>query len=185
MVVSLTTTPMMCAYLLRSQRAAQHGRLYTASEKFFDWVLSLYRRSLGWVLANPALTLVVLFLTIALNVVLIVKIPKGFFPQEDTGAITGAVRGPEDSSFPAMNDAVQQIAGLIGKDPAVANVIGFSGGNGATNTGFLYLALKPLTARNVSAAQIIDRLRPQFESCDGSFCFPSSRARSAYRRSGQ
>ena len=161
MIISLTTTPMMCAYLLKDERAEKHGRIFTASERFFDWVLSLYRGSLRWVLDHPAPTLVVLFLTIALNGVLIVKIPKGFFPQEDTGAITGAVRGPQDSSFPAMNDSIQQIGGVIKNDPAVANVIAFTGGNGATNTGSLYVALKPLAARNVSAAQIINRLRPQ------------------------
>ena len=161
MVVSLTTTPMMCAYLLRSEREQKHGRLYMANEKAFDWVLSLYRGTLRWVLDNPTPTLIVLFLTIALNVVLIVKIPKGFFPEEDTGAITGGVQGPQDSSFPAMNNAIQQIGGVIKNDPAVANVIAFTGGNGATNTGNLYVALQPLSARNVSAAQIIDRLRPQ------------------------
>jgi multidrug efflux pump len=161
MVISLTTTPMMCAYLLKSERTQKHGRMFTASETFFDWVLSLYRGSLRWVLNHPAPTLVVLFLTIALNGVLIVRIPKGFFPQEDTGAITGAVRGPQDSSFPAMNNSIQQIGGVIKNDPAVANVIAFTGGNGATNGGSLYVALKPLAARNVSAAQIIDRLRPQ------------------------
>jgi multidrug efflux pump len=161
MIVSLTTTPMMCAYLLKNERTEKHGRMFTASEKFFDWVLSLYRTSLRWVLDHPAPTLVVLFLTIALNGVLIVKIPKGFFPQEDTGAITGSVRGPQDSSFPAMNDSIQQIATVIKNDPAVANVTAFTGGNGATNTGSLYIALKPLAARRVSAAQIINRLRPQ------------------------
>ena len=93
--------------------------------------------------------------------VLIVKIPKGFFPVEDTGAISGSVRGPQDSSFPAMNDSIQQIGAVIKNDPAVANVIAFTGGGGATNTGSLYIALKPLAERNVSAAQIIDRLRPQ------------------------
>jgi len=161
MVISLTTTPMMCAYLLRNERAEKHGRIYTASEKSFDWVLSIYRRSLHWVLKHPALTLVVLFLTIALNVVLIVKLPKGFFPNEDTGAITGSVRGPEDSSFPAMDNSVQQIVGVVKSDPGVENVIAFTGGNGATNTGFLYVALKPLSARNVSAGDIINRLRPR------------------------
>jgi multidrug efflux pump len=161
MIVSLTTTPMMCAYLLKNERAEDHGRLYTASEKAFDWVLSLYRGSLHWVLDNPALTLVVLFLTIVVNGVLIVKIPKGFFPQEDTGALAGAVQGPQDSSFPAMDNAIQRIGGVIKNDPAVANVIGFTGTNGATNTGSFYVALKPLAERKVSAAQIINRLRPQ------------------------
>jgi multidrug efflux pump len=161
MIISLTTTPMMCAYLLKNERAEKHGRLYMASEKFFDGVLSLYRTSLHWVLEHPTPTLVVLFITIALNVVLIIKIPKGFFPVEDTGAITGSVRGPQDSSFPAMNDSVQQIGAVIKKDPAVANVIAFTGGGGATNTGSIYIALKPLGERKISAARIIDRLRPQ------------------------
>ena len=161
MVISLTTTPMMCAYLLKNERTEKHGRIYMASEKVFDWVLSLYRGSLHWVLDHPTLTLVVLFITIALNVVLIIKIPKGFFPTEDTGSITGSVRGPQDSSFAAMNDSIQQIGRVIKNDPAVENVIAFTGGGGATNNGSLYIALKPLTERKVSAAQIIDRLRPQ------------------------
>ena len=161
MVVSLTTTPMMCAYLLRNERAEKHGRIYIATEKFFDWMLSLYRSSLHWVLDNPTLTLVVLFLTIALNAVLIVKIPKGFFPEEDTGAIVGGVQGPQDSSFPAMDSAIRQIVGVVQNDPAVENVIAFTGGSGATNTGSFFVALKPLAARKINAARIIDRLRPQ------------------------
>jgi multidrug efflux pump len=161
MIVSLTTTPMMCAYLLRNELTGRHGRIYSATEKAFDWVLSLYRGSLGWVLKHSILTLFVLFLTLALNVVLIEKIPKGFFPTEDTGSITGSVQGPQDASFPAMNDSIQQIGGVIGNDPAVANVISFTGGNAATNTGSLFIALKPLAARNISADRIISRLRPQ------------------------
>ena len=132
-----------------------------ASEKFFDWVLSLYRGSLHWVLDHPAFTLVVLGITIALNVVVGFKIPKGFFPVEDTGAIAGAVRGPQDSSFPAMDNSIRQIGAVIKNDPAVANVIAFTGGNGATNSGNIYVALKPLAERKVSATQIINRLRPQ------------------------
>ena len=161
MLISLTTTPMMCAYLLKDERKEKHGRLYMASERAFDWVLSLYRGSLRWVLDHPVLTLLVLFITIALNVVLIIKIPKGFFPVEDTGAITGSVRGPQDASFPAMETSIRQIGAVIKNDPGVANVIAFTGGNGATNTGFVYVALKPLNERKVSATQIINRLRPQ------------------------
>jgi multidrug efflux pump len=161
MVVSLTTTPMMCAFLLRDERAQAHGRLYAASEKAFDQVLAWYRGSLHWVLAHPLPTLLVLFLTIACNVLLIVKIPKGFFPVEDTGAISGAVRGTQDASFPSMDTSIQEIAGVIKKDRAVANVISFAGGGGATNTGSLYVALKPLGERKSSASQIINRLRPQ------------------------
>jgi multidrug efflux pump len=161
MVISLTTTPMMCAYILRDERTKKHGRIYMASEHVFKWVLSLYRRSLEWVLANPTIMLVVLALTIALNVVLVVQMPKGFFPQQDTGAIVGGVQGPQDSSFPAMNDSIQKIGNVIKSDPAVKNVIVFTGGNGATNSGFVYIALKPLAERKISAADIINRLRPQ------------------------
>jgi multidrug efflux pump len=161
MLISLTTTPMMCAYLLKSEKNEKHGRLYMASENFFDWVLSLYRGSLHWVLDHSTLTLVVLFITIALNVLLIFKIPKGFFPTEDTGAITGSVRGPQDASFPSMDNSIRQIGTVIKSDPAVANVIAFTGGGGATNTGSLFIALNPLAERKVSAAQIIDRLRPK------------------------
>jgi multidrug efflux pump len=161
MLISLTTTPMMCAYLLRDERSQKHGRIYMASEKAFDWLLSLYRTSLNWVLDNPIPTLIVLLLTIALNVYLVIKIPKGFFPTQDTGSITGGVRGPEDSSFPSIDNSIRQIVAVIQKDPAVANVIGFAGGSGATNTGNVYIALKPLEDRKVSATQIIDRLRPK------------------------
>jgi multidrug efflux pump len=162
MVISLTTTPMMCAYLLKPERPEGHGRLYNATEKGFDWILNLYRKTLHWVLDHPLLTLAVLFLTIALNVVVIMKIPKGFFPVEDTGALSGAVQGPQDSSFPAMDSAIQQIGAVIKKDPAVANVIAFTGGNGATNTASIFVALKPLgVGRKVSATDIINRVRPQ------------------------
>jgi multidrug efflux pump len=171
MLVSLTTTPMMCAYLLRDERGQKHGRLYQANERAFDWVLAKYRRSLHWVLDHPGLTLTVLFLTIALNVLLVIVIPKGFFPQQDTGAITGGMQGPQDASFPAMNDSIQQIVGVIRNDPAVANVIAFTGGGGATNTGFIYIALKPLAQRKVNAAQVIARLRPQLNRLPAAAAF--------------
>ncbi|MGA9511305.1 MAG: efflux RND transporter permease subunit [Candidatus Sulfotelmatobacter sp.] len=161
MVISLTTTPTMCAHLLKQEKPDERGRLYRASEKFFAWMLETYRRSLVWALENWALMLVILVFTIALNVVLIYRIPKGFFPQQDTGAIVGAVQGPQDSSFPAMDNSIRQLVGVIKSDPAVANVNAYTGGNGSTNTGFIYIALKPLNERKISAAQIINRLRPK------------------------
>jgi len=160
MVISLTTTPMMCAFLLKNEHGRAHGRFYMATERFFEWVLSLYRRSLHWVLENPGLTLTVLLLTIALNVVIIIKIPKGFFPQQDTGSLGGGVQGAQDSSFASMNDSIQRIEKVVGKDPAVQNVIAFTGG-GPTNTGNIFVILKPLNVRKISAPEIINRLRPQ------------------------
>ena len=161
MVVSLTTTPTMCAYLLKDEKEQKHGRMYRVSEKFFAWMLETYRHTLLWVLDNSGLTLTVLLVTIALNVVLIVKIPKGFFPQQDTGAIVGGVQGPQDSSFPAMDHSIRQLVGVIKSDAAVANVTAYTGGNGATNGGFIYIALKPLNERKIGAPQIINRLRPK------------------------
>ena len=159
MVISLTTTPMMCAHLLKSQHASKHGRAYVMSERFFDWILDLYRKSLRWMLENPVLVLTVLLLTIALNVVIVIKIPKGFFPQQDTGSLGGNIRGPQDASYPVMNTALQQAEQRIKQDSAVQNVIGFTGGGGATNTGMLFVILKPLEQRKVSAAQVINDLR--------------------------
>jgi multidrug efflux pump len=161
MVISLTTTPMMCAYLLRNEHSRKHGRIYMATERFFDWILSIYRRSLHWVLENPVLTLTVLLLTIALNVVLVIRIPKGFFPQQDTGSLAGGVQGPQDSSFPAMNESIIQIGKVIKSDPAVQNVIAFTGGQGTSNSGNIFVALKPLNIRKIGAPDIINRLRPQ------------------------
>ncbi len=171
MVVSLTTTPTMCAYLLRNQHNQQHGRLYRFSERVFDANLNFYRRTLHWVLDNSGLTLVVLFLTVALNVVLFIKIPKGFFPQQDTGVIVGGVQGPQDTSYPAMNASIAQIVKIVKADPAIDHVIAFTGGGGATNTGFMFMGLKPLNERKVSAEAIIDRLRPKLNKLTGASAF--------------
>src|SRR6185503_1435518 len=168
MVISLTTTPTMCAYLLKNEHEKEHGRIYRANERFFDWVLSLYRRSLHWVLENPGLTLTVLFLTILLNVAIVIKIPKGFFPQQDTGSLAGGVQGPQDASFPAMNNAMRQIEDVIMKDPAVNTVIAFTGGG---NTGNVYVTLKPLSVRKIGAADIINRLRPKLNKLTGASVF--------------
>jgi multidrug efflux pump len=161
MVISLTTTPMMCAYLLKDEKTVKHGRAYQLSERGFTWVHGAYSRSLTWVLKHPGPVLTLLLLTIALNFYLIVIIPKGFFPQQDTGAITGSVRGPQDASFPVMNNSILQIEKVIKADPAVDNVIAYTGGNGSSNGGFVYIALKPLDERKVGAPEIINRLRPK------------------------
>jgi multidrug efflux pump len=163
MVISLTTTPMMCAHLLKAHDGEKHGAIYRAMERFFDGMLNIYRHSLLWVLDNSGLMLVVLLLTIALNVVLIIKIPKGFFPQQDTGALVGGVQGPQDASFPVMNASIKALVNVIKADPGVANVNAYSGSNGGggSNGGFIYAALKPLDERKVSAAEIINRLRPK------------------------
>ena len=162
MVISLTTTPMMCAHLLKAHDGEKHGAVYRASERFFDGMLNVYRHSLLWVLDNSGLMLVVLLLTIALNVVLIVKIPKGFFPQQDTGAMVGGVQGPQDASFSVMNASIKALVNVIKSDPAVANVNAYiGGGGGGSNGGFIYAALKPLDERKVSVMEIINRLRPK------------------------
>ncbi len=167
MVVSLTTTPTMCAYLLKhSPKEERHNWLYRASEHGFDFILRIYRGSLTWVLFNPGITLVVLLLTLAMNVLLFVRVPKGFFPEQDTGSISGGLQGPYDASFNLMNNSVSQIAKIIKADPAVANSIAFTGGGGNTNGGFIYVALKPLGkgpgTRQEPANQVIARLRPKF-----------------------
>jgi multidrug efflux pump len=171
MVISLTTTPMMCAYILKNPHGEKHGRLYRATDKAFDWVLSLYRRSLHWVLENPVLVLTVLLLTIALNVAIVIKIPKGFFPLQDTGSLGGAVRGPQDASFFSMNDAIQRILKIVKSDPAVQNAISFTGGGGASNTANMYIALKPLDERGISASDVINRLRPKLNREAGASSF--------------
>jgi multidrug efflux pump len=171
LAVSLTTTPMMCARLLRHRKLQDHGRLYQASEKAFAWLLGAYERSLRVVLRHPALTLSVLLTTVALNIFLFIVVPKGFFPQQDNGTVLGGLQGAQDASFPAMQAATARIVNLVKDDPAVANVIAFTGGNGAANGGFIYLALKPLEERKISASQLINRLRPKLASVRGAAVF--------------
>jgi multidrug efflux pump len=163
MVISLTTTPTMCAHLLKPHEpeSEKHGLMYRLSEKFFTGMLNVYGTSLEWVLKNPFFTLAILGLTIALNILLIYRIPKGFFPQQDTGSLVGGVQGPQDASFPFMNDSMLQLVKVIKADPAVDNVNAYTGGNGASNGGFIFIALKPLSERKIGAPQIINRLRPK------------------------
>ena len=169
MLISLTTTPMMCAYILKDEHGIKHGRLFQLSERFFSGMLSKYSRSLKWVLDHPGPMLTILLITIGLNFYLIDIIPKGFFPQQDTGAIVGGVQGPQDASFAVMDNSVRSLVGVIKADPAVANVNAYTG---QSNGGFIYIALKPLgtgckesakscDVRQTSAPDIINRLRPK------------------------
>ncbi|HYW37320.1 MAG TPA: multidrug efflux RND transporter permease subunit [Terriglobales bacterium] len=169
--ISLTTTPMMCSRLLRHLRDEQHGKAYRASERAFNSILGLYERSLGWVLEHSRLTLVVLGATIAFNVYLFYVAPTGFFPQQDNGTVFGGIQGSQDISFQAMQKATARIVDVIKTDPAVQNVMAFTGGGGATNGGFVYLGLKPLADRRVNADQIINRLRPKLMSVSGANTF--------------
>jgi multidrug efflux pump len=171
LVVSLTTTAMMCSRLLRYRKPEEHGWLYRVSEKGFAKILGAYERCLQVVLRHPAKTLMVLFLTIAVNIFLFVVVPKGFFPQQDNGTIMGGVQGAQDASFPAMQSSTARFVNIIKDDPAVQNVIAFTGGGGAANSGFVYLALKPLEERKLRADQVIARLRPKLNSVPGASLF--------------
>ncbi|HYV82871.1 MAG TPA: multidrug efflux RND transporter permease subunit [Pyrinomonadaceae bacterium] len=171
LIVSLTTTPMMCSRLLKHNE--QHGRLYRASERVFQWILGLYERSLTWVLRHPLPMLLVLLLTIGVNVYLLMIVPKGFFPQQDTGRLAGGIQGAQDASFTAMRQRMARFVDIVKADPGVANVVAFtgSGGGTTTNTGRMFIALKPLDERKVSAEEIIRRLRRQLATVEGASVF--------------
>jgi len=171
LAISLTTTPMMCSRLLKNLRDEKHGTAYRASERAFNSVLGVYERSLGWVLEHSTLTLVVLGITIALNFYLFWIVPKGFFPQQDNGVAFGGIQGSQDTSFQAMQKATARIVDIVKTDPAVANAMAFTGGGGATNSGFIFMGLKPFDQRNATSSQIIDRLRPKLLSVSGANTF--------------
>jgi multidrug efflux pump len=161
MVVSLTVTPSMCAHLL--QQHESHGWMYRTSERAFNTVVNFYGRSLAAVLRFPAITLTVLLATIALNVYLYVRVPKGFFPQQDNGRIVGTIQADQDTSFQAMDGILRQMIDIVKADPAVDTVNGYTGGGGwhsaAMNTASMYISLKPPAERKISADLLISRLR--------------------------
>ncbi len=171
MVISLTTTPMMCSRILKPEHGVEHGAVYRWSERLFDGLLAGYRRTLIWTLDHPSLVLLVFFITLGLNVFLLIKVPKGFFPQQDVGALQGGMQGPQDTSFYAMRRALQQAVSIVKSDPGVGNVMGFTGGQGAANGGFMFVALKPINQRDASAAQIVDRLRGKLAKVPGAATF--------------
>ena len=175
LVISLTTTPMMCAKLLRSQQQQRHGRLYHASERAFTGLLHGYERSLSWVLRHPRFTLAVAILTVCVNIYLFVIVPKGFFPEQDTGRVMGAIQADQDTSFRAMQQKLAQFVSIVKADPAVDTVVAFTGGNqGTTNGGRMFMSLKPLSERRLSAAQVIGRLRPKLAAVPGASLFLQS-----------
>jgi multidrug efflux pump len=167
LVISLTTTPMMAAHLLKPHNQEKHNRWYDLSERFFQGMIDRYESSLLWVLDHQPLTLTVALATLALSIFLFKVVPKGFFPQQDTGRLAGAVQADQDTSFQAMKDRLSELVAAIGKDAAVTNVIAFTGSQGATNTANMYISLKPLSERKLSADQVIGRIRKEVAHVPG------------------
>jgi multidrug efflux pump len=174
LVVSLATTPMMCALLLRRPEREHRGRFYRASERFFDLMQRGYDRSLSWALDHSLLIVLIFAVTLCLNFYLYVIVPKGFFPQQDTGRINGNIQADQSISFQLMRQKLQQFIAIIRKDPAVDTVVGFTGGGtggGQTNGGFIFMSLKPLSERKISADQVIRRLRGELAQVPGASLF--------------
>ena len=171
--VSLTVTPMMCARLLRSKEELSSGWFYRKSEQIFESVLGFYRRSLSFALRHGRITMVILFVVICLNVFLYIIIPKGFFPQQDSGALVGTIQADQNISFQAMQRKLISIMDIIRSDPAVDSISGFTGG-GRRNSGFMYISLKPIRERKVSADQVMARLRPKLAREAGAMLFLQS-----------
>ena len=170
LIISLTTTPMMCARLLRARPKEAAGRLAQFSERTFAAMHRGYRRSLDWALAHTLIMLLVLLATVVLNVWLYVIVPKGFFPQQDTGRLTGNIQADQSISFQAMRDKLSAFVDIVRQDPAVDSVIGFTGG-GQRNSGFMFVALKPLSERTLSVDQVIGRLRGKLAREPGASLF--------------
>ncbi|HXS78046.1 MAG TPA: efflux RND transporter permease subunit [Terracidiphilus sp.] len=174
MLVSLTTTPMLCARFLKERDESRHGHLYRLFENAFEWVHHEYNSALRWVLRHQWLTLGVAIGCAFLNVYLFQIVPKGFFPQQDTGRMGGQTIGEQDISFPAMRDKQQKLAQMVLNDPAVDTVTAFAGGGrGSNNTGFMFVALKNPDERpgHVSADQVVNRLRGKLLSVPGARTF--------------
>jgi multidrug efflux pump len=174
LLVSLTVTPMMCAKFLHSPDRDKHGRIYRFSEKIFDSMLKLYSRTLKVVLRHQPLTLLITIATAALSIYLYIIVPKGFFPQQDTGRLMGSVQAAQDISFAAMKQKMTQFVNIVMKDPAVETIVGFAGGNTSANQGRMFVTLKPLAERKISADQVISRLRRKMAVVPGATLFMQS-----------
>ena len=171
LVISLTTTPMMCARLLKSGNPHAHGLLYRASERIFDGMRHLYDVTLRWALRHSRLMLVLTLVTVGVNVCLFVIIPKGFFPEQDTGRLNGTIQAEQDISFQAMREKLTAVVDIIMSDPDVEYVAGFTGGGGGggatTNTGRMFISLRPFEKRKATAGQVIARLRRKLAQVPG------------------
>src|SRR5882757_5917036 len=165
--VALTLSPTMCALFLRDEKHARHGKAYMVIERGFDKLLAGYTRGLDFVLDHKRATLVTFLITLAATVMLYIEIPKGFFPQQDTGIISGLTDAPQDISFDEMVRREHAVLDVVGRDPDVASYGTGIGGNRPINTGFVILGLKPLSERKSSADEIITRLRPQLAKVPG------------------
>ncbi len=168
--VSLTTTPMMCARFLKSEHGKKRGKLYKASDRVFRGSLDTYARGLRWVLHHQPLMLAVTVATICLSVYLYIVVPKGFFPQQDTGRMNGSILGAQDLSFPAMQQKLKEYTDIVRSDPAVAGMSSNTGG-GSENTGRMQIDLKPLSERKISVDQVIARLRRRVAVVPGASLF--------------
>ena len=174
LVVSLTTTPMLSAKFLEPHNKRQHGWFYRLGDRILKWMATEYERGLRWVLQHQKLVLTITVLTFVLNVYLYILVPKGFFPEQDTGRIGGQVQGQQDVSFPEMKKKVLALAKIVGKDPGVQDVTAFAGGRGNSNSGFMFMSLKPdeeRLKRGDTAQVIVDRLRPQMSSIPGAIMY--------------
>jgi multidrug efflux pump len=170
LAVSLSTTPMMCAVMLKAETGEGHGRIYQLSERIFDAMLNFYRRTLTTALEHPLSIMLIFALAIGLNVYLYVVIPKGFFPQQDTGRLVGSIQADQSISFQLMQQKLAQFVNIIKNDPAVETVVGFTGG-GQTNSGFMFVSLRPLNERKISADGVITRLRREMAVVPGATLF--------------
>ncbi|HEX9080479.1 MAG TPA: efflux RND transporter permease subunit, partial [Desulfuromonadaceae bacterium] len=169
LAVSLTLTPMMCATLLKPLSERRHGRFYMAGEKAFAFIHDIYAKSLAWALDHQRFMILLTLATIALSVLLYTFVPKGVFPQQDTGRLMGMIQASQDISFQAMKEKLTQVVGIVKSDPAVDTVTAFTGGSGGAtrNTARMFIALKPLEERKLSADQVIARLRKKLTSVPG------------------
>ncbi len=171
LVVSLTTSPVMCAHLLKDGDGRhRHGRMYAVSERFFTALLSRYERSLRWALVHAPFMMLLLAGIVCLNIYLYLIVPKGFFPQQDTGRLVGIIQADQNISFQAMQGKLIEIMTILRRDAAVASVAGFSGG-GQRNTGFVFVVLKPLSERAVRVDRVMARLRPKLAAVPGAQLF--------------